>query len=267
MKFNITAEQQAILDNKESTSSQKKAVYLAGVGLSTESNNMESIKAYNTLLKEFDAWSINTSHNVSYGEDVVISQCLTCSPSVCSKCGKTTYVSDLYSHDRQLHLVANPSWAEEGYFYFKYDECSKCHLKDDSIYAVSNSNLSNHYQGYSTYGEQYNEDGKKISSYVNVYVYDHHDKNGECEFCHAKVLSVGNVVIHVDINGLAENTYSDSFSRWEYKNYNNEDGYVVRTYEKDGITIKLKSKSEDNKVTYILEVDGVQSEPLVFLYE
>ena len=264
VKFNITAEQQAVLDNEDSSSSDKKKVYLAGVGLSSDTNTIADIKNRYTLLKEFNTWYVYASHNSSSGEPVAINTCLTSTPSVCAKCGKTTYVNDVYSHDRHLNLVANPSWAQENCLYFQYDECSKCHEKDDSVYEVKEGDFSNHYNGYSGYATQYNIEGKKISTYVSIYILDHCDKDGECQLCHAKAISVGDVKVHVDRYGLAENTYNSDYPRWEYLSSDYQDGWTIQRYQKDEIVITLKSKSESNKVTYILEYNGVESSPLVF---
>ena len=264
VKYSITAEQQAILDNKDSSSSDKKKVYLAGVGLSSDTNTIVDIKSRYTLLKELDTWYVYASHNTSYGDPVNVTTCLTSTASVCAKCGKTTYVNDTYSHDRHLNLIANPSWAQENYLYFQYDECTKCHEKDESVYEVKEGDFSGHYNGYSGYATQYNLEGKKINTYVSIYIIDHSDKDEECQLCHAKVLSVSDVKVHVSQNGLAENTYNSDYPRWEYLSNDYQDGWTIQRYQKDEKVITLKSKSESNKVTYILEYNGTESSPLVF---
>ena len=264
VKYNITAEQQAVLDNKDSSSSDKKKVYLAGIGLSSDTNTIADIKNRYTLLKELNTWYVYASHNTSYGEPVVINTCLTSTPSVCDKCGRTTYVSDAYSHDRHLNLINSPSWAQANCLYFQYDECTKCHEKDESVYEVKDGDFSNHYNGYSGYATQYNAEGKKIDTYVSIYILDHCDKDGECQLCHAKAISVGDVKVHVDRYGLAENTYNSDYPRWEYLSSDYQDGWTIQRYQKDEIVITLKSKSESNKVTYILEYNGTESSPLVF---
>ena len=267
VKLTLTPEQQAIINDETSSSSTKTSAYKEALGINVGANELDDVKQGRTILKEFNIYYMYLNHTAASGEDVVINSCLTCSPSVCTKCNEVTYVSDTYSHERTLSRIANPSWAKENSFYFQYNECNKCHLKDDSIYEIEENNLKSHYDGYSVSGKQFNKEGQQITSYVSLYVLDHSDKDGECELCHAKALTVGNVTIHVNVNGIAENTYSYSGAPyWRYDDYKYEDGWDVSTYSKDGITIILKEKSDDGIRTFILVYDGVESSPVTFNY-